>query len=68
MSTQMDDATPVAAEEQPSPGRERVLDVVGTLARLFLGVVLIYAGATKVGHPLTAQRAVQMIGARVRAS
>ena len=59
MSTQMDGATPVAAEEQPSPGRERVLDVVGTLARLFLGVVLIYAGATKVGHPLTAQRAVQ---------
>ena len=59
MSTQMDGATPVAAEEQPSPARERVLDVVGTLARLFLGIVLIYAGATKIGHPLTAQRAVQ---------
>ena len=58
MTTEMDGATPVTAEE-PSPGRERVLDVVGTLARLFLGIVLIYAGATKVGHPLTAQRAVQ---------
>ena len=58
MTTEMDGATPVTAEE-PSPGRERVLDVVGTLARLFLGIVLIWAGATKVGHPLTAQRAVQ---------
>ena len=58
MTTEMDGATPVTADE-PSPGRERVLDVVGTLARLFLGVVLIWAGATKVGHPLTAQRAVQ---------
>jgi uncharacterized membrane protein YphA (DoxX/SURF4 family) len=58
MSTDMDGATPVTADE-PSPGRERLLDVVGTLARLFLGVVLIYAGATKIGHPLTAQRAVQ---------
>ena len=36
-----------------------MLDVVGLVVRLFLGVVLIYAGATKVGHPLTAQRAVQ---------
>jgi uncharacterized membrane protein YphA (DoxX/SURF4 family) len=58
MTTEMDGATPVTAQE-PSPGRERVLDVVGTLARLFLGVVLIWAGATKIGHPLTAQRAVQ---------
>ncbi|MFL6079975.1 MAG: MauE/DoxX family redox-associated membrane protein, partial [Ornithinibacter sp.] len=58
MSTEMHGATPVTADE-PSPGRERVLDIVGTLARLFLGVVLIWAGATKVGHPLTAQRAVQ---------
>jgi uncharacterized membrane protein YphA (DoxX/SURF4 family) len=58
MSTEMDGATPVVVDP-PSPGRERALDVIGTLARLFLGVVLIYAGATKVGHPLTAQRAVQ---------
>ncbi len=58
MSTEMHGATPVTADE-PSPGRERALDVVGTLARLFLGVVLIYAGSTKIGHPLTAQRAVQ---------
>jgi uncharacterized membrane protein YphA (DoxX/SURF4 family) len=58
MSTEMDGAPPATAQE-PSPGRERLLDVVGTLARLFLGVVLIWAGASKVGHPLTAQRAVQ---------
>jgi len=58
MSTEMDGATPVVADD-PAPGRERVLDIVGTVARLFLGVVLIWAGATKVGHPLTAQRAVQ---------
>ncbi len=38
---------------------ERVLDVVGLLARLFLGVVLVWAGAAKVGRPLTSQRAVQ---------
>jgi len=58
MSTEMDGAAPVVTDE-PSPGRERLLDVVGTIARLFLGVVLIWAGASKVGHPLTAQRAVQ---------
>lgn len=38
---------------------ERVRDVVGLLARLFLGIVLIVAGAAKVGHPVTSQRAVQ---------
>jgi uncharacterized membrane protein YphA (DoxX/SURF4 family) len=60
MSTETDGGTPVAtAEPQPSAARERWLDVVGTVARLFLGVVLIWAGASKVGHPLTAQRAVQ---------
>ena len=58
MSTEMHGATPLTADA-PSPGRDRLLDVVGTLARLFLGIVLIYAGATKIGHPLTAQRAVQ---------
>lgn len=42
-----------------SPGRRRLLDVVGLLARLLLGGVLVYAGAVKVGHPLTAERAVQ---------
>ncbi|NHA67224.1 DoxX family protein [Phycicoccus flavus] len=45
--------------EAPDRRRERVLDVVGLLARLFLGVVLVVAGAAKVGHPLTSQRAVQ---------
>jgi uncharacterized membrane protein YphA (DoxX/SURF4 family) len=59
MSTQMDGGTPEVAEDRPSAGRERLLDVVGLLARLFLGIVLVYAGATKIGHPLTAQRAVQ---------
>jgi uncharacterized membrane protein YphA (DoxX/SURF4 family) len=62
MSTDMDGATPVRTQpraEQASAGRERVLDLVGLLARLFLGIVLIYAGGSKVGHPLTAQRAVQ---------
>ncbi|MBK9476072.1 MAG: DoxX family membrane protein [Tetrasphaera sp.] len=37
----------------------RVKDVIGLLARLILGGVLIYAGAVKVGKPLTSQRAVQ---------
>ena len=58
MSTEAEHDAPVA-DDAPSAGRERVLDVVGLLARLFLGAVLIYAGATKVGHPLTAERAVQ---------
>ncbi len=48
-----------ATDADPWYRRERVLDVVGLLARLFLGVVLVYAGLTKVGHPLTSQRAVQ---------
>lgn len=37
----------------------RVKDVLGLLARLILGGVLVYAGAVKVGKPLTSQRAVQ---------
>ncbi|MBR7742170.1 DoxX family membrane protein [Phycicoccus sp. BSK3Z-2] len=37
----------------------RVLDVVGLLARLFLGGVLLWAGLAKVGKPLTSERAVQ---------
>jgi uncharacterized membrane protein YphA (DoxX/SURF4 family) len=59
MSTQMDGGTPEVVDDRPSAGRERLLDVVGLVARLFLGVVLVYAGVTKIGHPLTAQRAVQ---------
>ncbi|WP_377642851.1 MauE/DoxX family redox-associated membrane protein [Oryzobacter terrae] len=43
----------------PADRRTRVRDLVGLLARLVLGVVLVYAGAAKVGSPLTAQRAVQ---------
>ncbi|WP_106818499.1 MauE/DoxX family redox-associated membrane protein [Janibacter massiliensis] len=39
--------------------RERVLDLVGLLARLVLGGVLIVAGALKVGNPLGSARAVQ---------
>lgn len=37
----------------------RVRDHVGLLARLVLGVVLVVAGALKVGNPLGAARAVQ---------
>ncbi len=57
MSTRTGDA----ATDVPrrSARRERVLDVVGLAARLLLGGVLIWAGAAKVGRPLTAQRAVQ---------
>ena len=59
MSTEMDGGTPAVAETEAPAGRERVLDVVGLLVRLFLGVVLVYAGVAKLGRPLTAERAVQ---------
>jgi uncharacterized membrane protein YphA (DoxX/SURF4 family) len=62
MSTEMGGAPPATTESEPRPGsagRERALDVLGLLARLFLGVVLVYAGLVKVGRPLTSQRAVQ---------
>lgn len=55
MTTTVDERDTAAA----SGRRERLLDVGGLLARLFLGGVLIWAGAVKVGHPLTSQRAVQ---------
>lgn len=50
---------PERVDHEPWYRRERTLDVVGLLARLFLGIVLVVAGALKVGHPLTSQRAVQ---------
>lgn len=56
MSTSVDE---VRADPIPWYRRPRVLDVVGLLARLFLGIVLVVAGFAKVGRPLTAQRAVQ---------
>lgn len=56
MNTRLDG--PVAPA-RPWYRREVVLDTVGLLARLFLGIVLIVAGAVKIGHPLTSQRAVQ---------
>lgn len=56
MSTRVDE---VATASLPWYRRERVLDGVGLLARLFLGIVLVVAGFAKVGRPLTAQRAVQ---------
>ena len=59
MSTQAEHETVVPEDGGRSPGRERLLDAVGLVARLFLGAVLIYAGAVKVGRPLTAERAVQ---------
>lgn len=59
MSTEMHDPTPVVADEPHDARRERVLDAVGLVARLFLGIVLVYAGFSKIGRPLTAERAVQ---------
>ncbi len=57
MSTTTDPAT---GDVERVPGRsERVQDVVGLVARLFLGGVLVWAGVAKVGRPLTAERAVQ---------
>lgn len=38
---------------------DRLLDAVGLVARLVLGVVLIVAGGLKVGHPIGSARAVQ---------
>lgn len=55
----MSTTTETGVDVEPWYRRERVRDVVGLLARLFLGVVLVYAGAAKVGKPLTSQRAVQ---------
>jgi uncharacterized membrane protein YphA (DoxX/SURF4 family) len=51
---------PTTGDVHHEPERgERVKDVIGLVARLFLGVVLIWAGAAKVGRPLTSERAVQ---------
>jgi uncharacterized membrane protein YphA (DoxX/SURF4 family) len=52
-------STEPGTDEVAAARRERLLDLVGLLARLFLGIVLVYAGLTKVGRPLTSQRAVQ---------
>ncbi|WP_392541952.1 MauE/DoxX family redox-associated membrane protein [Oryzobacter telluris] len=59
MSTGTEPSTETTAVAEPADRRTRVLDLVGLLARLFLGAVLVYAGAVKIGHPVTAQRAVQ---------
>jgi uncharacterized membrane protein YphA (DoxX/SURF4 family) len=48
-----------AVDDDRAARHERLLDVVGLVVRLFLGAVLLYAGLVKVGHPLTAERAVQ---------
>lgn len=58
MSTRTEPGTE-ASTAGPADRRTRVLDVVGLLARLLLGVVLVWAGAAKIGAPLTSQRAVQ---------
>ncbi len=57
----MSTATERSSDETHSanPRAERVKDLIGLVARLFLGIVLIWAGAAKIGHPLTSQRAVQ---------
>lgn len=57
MSTATDPATGEVGQSRQRG--EQVLDLIGLLARLFLGGVLIYAGAVKVGKPLTSERAVQ---------
>jgi uncharacterized membrane protein YphA (DoxX/SURF4 family) len=57
MSTRTDVPT---TDVPPGPPRgERVKDLIGLAARLLLGGVLIWAGAAKVGRPLTSERAVQ---------
>ena len=55
----MTTATDPSTDEAGTDRRDRVLDVVGLLARLGLGAVLIYAGAVKIPRPLTSERAVQ---------
>ena len=50
---------PTTDSRSGAPRAERVKDVVGLAARLLLGGVLIWAGAAKVGKPLTSERAVQ---------
>lgn len=54
-------ATPDAPATETSTGRSggRISEVVGLVARLALGGVLLVAGALKVGNPLGAARAVQ---------
>lgn len=59
MIARTDPGTDAAEVEAPAPRRTLVLDVVGLLARVVLGAVLVWAGAAKIGSPLTAQRAVQ---------
>ena len=51
--------TVTAAPPASTAGRERALDVVGLLARLVLGGVLLYAGLAKVLTPVASARAVQ---------
>ncbi|HEV7173697.1 MauE/DoxX family redox-associated membrane protein [Pedococcus sp.] len=43
----------------PDLRSSRLLDVTGLLARLVLGVVVLVAGALKVGHPETSARSVR---------
>ena len=52
-------AMETTTDTEPSRGRTLALDVVGLLARLTLGIVLIVAGMLKVGNPTGAARAVQ---------
>ena len=55
----MTTTTDPSTDEAGAAWRDRALDLVGLLARLFLGGVLIYAGAVKIPRPLTSERAVQ---------
>jgi uncharacterized membrane protein YphA (DoxX/SURF4 family) len=55
----MTTTTDASVDDAGTTRRDRGLDVVGLLARLFLGGVLVYAGAVKIPRPLTSERAVQ---------
>lgn len=53
-------ATEPSTRTEPSGrGKALTFDVVGLLARLTLGIVLIVAGVLKIGNPVGAARAVQ---------
>lgn len=51
--------TLTTAAPAPATGRDRALDIVGLLARLVLGGVLLFAGLSKVLTPVASARAVQ---------
>jgi uncharacterized membrane protein YphA (DoxX/SURF4 family) len=59
VSTGTEPSTEATTVAGPADRSTRVPDLLGLVARLVLGAVLLYAGAVKIGSPLTAERAVQ---------